>query len=207
MSDDYEADDEDDGGNGHDHGYAPALDPFTAALVLIDLALNPKATKAALKKLAQLDKSIGAAEQKLAAVTAATEQKQAALAERVAELDAREAAITKREDDFAVSAQDVRNELYQHHNRLDETHRQLVHRIMATAGILSGWNPALQPLPTWEQLRSQIADLPPDPAPVPAPVLPIDAFSDTFSDPNADRHGNVFLGSLSRDVSHKQGTA
>ena len=41
--------DHDDGDNGN--GYAPAVDPFSAAIVLIDLALNPKATKVALKKL------------------------------------------------------------------------------------------------------------------------------------------------------------
>jgi hypothetical protein len=203
---DYDDETDDDGGNGHDHGYAPALDPFTAALVLIDLAQNPKATKAALKKLVQLDKSIGAAEAKLAGLTAATEQKQAALAERAAELDRREAEIARREDELAVAAQNVRDELRTYHNHLDETHRQLVHRVMSCSGILSGWNPALQPLPTWAQLCSQIADLPPDLAPIAAPVLPIDALSDRFSDPNADRHGNVFLGSLSRDVSHK-GTA
>jgi hypothetical protein len=31
----------------------------------------------------------------------------------------------------------------------------------------------------------------------------LDVFSDTSADPHADRHGNAFLGTLSRDVSHK----
>jgi hypothetical protein len=201
---DYEDDDEvDGGGNG-----TPAADPVVIAFTLIDLALNPKAAKAGLKQLVKLDKSIAAAEQKLAALTAQAEQTTVALAQREAAVVAREAALDARETAFTSSLEDAHSELREHHGRVEQAHRQLVHRVMSTSGILSGWNPDLQDLPTWEQLRRQIADLPPDPpALVTAPIMRIDALSDTFSDPNADRHGNAFLGTLSRDVSHQRGTA
>jgi hypothetical protein len=53
-------------------------------------------------------------------------------------------------------------------------------------------------------LRRQIVDLPEDPPALKqTDVMRIDALSDTSDDPNADRHGNIFLGTLSRDVSHK----
>ena len=76
---------------------------------------------------------------------------------------------------------------------------------MSTTGILGEWNPNLQPLPSWQQLRGMIADLPADlPGPGAEPAMRIDALSDTSNDEHADRHGNVFLGELTRDVSHKQ---
>jgi hypothetical protein len=70
---------------------------------------------------------------------------------------------------------------------------------------LHGYNAQLQQLPDWPAIRRMVAGLPPDPPPLEREMSRprIDALSDTFSDPNADRHGNVFLGSLTRDVSHK----
>jgi hypothetical protein len=159
-------DDEDDGDNQGGNGYAPAVDPFSAAIVLIDLALNPKATKAALKKLAQLDKSISTAEQKLAALAARTEQTNNALAEREAAIAAREVALEEREAVFESQAGAVRDELREHHNRITAAYRQLTHRIMSTAGILGQWNFDLQDPPTWEQLKRMVANLPDDPTPV-----------------------------------------
>jgi hypothetical protein len=61
----------------------------------------------------------------------------------------------------------VRDEFRQCHARLELVHRQLVHRIMSTAGIAGNWNFDLQGVPSWEQLRRQIADLPDD---LPAPA-------------------------------------
>jgi hypothetical protein len=192
-------DDEDDGevGNGHSPSVA---DPVLIAFTLIDLALNPKAAKAGLKQLVKLDKDIGVAEQKLAAVTAQTEQKQAMLAERSAALDARERALDERESALAVSAQDVRDELRQHHNRVEQAYRQLVHRIMSTAGILGEWNWDLQSPPSWEQLQRRIANLPPD--------LPAPASEAVTREVTQDWAGNVFVpgSSLTRTVEHK-GTA
>ena len=197
-------DDEDHGGNGHDHGYAPALDPFTAALVLIDLALNPKATKAALKKLAQVDKSIGAAEQKLVAVTAQVEQTNNALAERESAIAAREKALDEREAGFADALKDAHATLRQYYDSIAAEDTRVRYRIMAHANLLHGFNERLQILPSWQQLRQMVPDLPADlPALKQTDVMRIDALSDTSDDPNADRHGNVFLGTLSRDVSHK----
>jgi hypothetical protein len=162
-----ETDDDGDHGNGY---AAPALDPFTAALVLIDLAQNPKATKAALKKLAQLDRDIGVAEQKLAAIEARAADTAAVLAEREAELAARAVELERREAAFESQAGDVRDELYAQHNRVEQAHRQLVHRIMSTAGIAGNWNFNLQDPPTWEQLRRMVAGLPDD---LPAPAAEV----------------------------------
>ena len=197
--------DDEDQDNGN--GYAPALDPFSAAIVLIDLALNPKATKAALKKLAQLDKSIGAAEQKLAAVQAQAEQTAAALAERAAELDRREAANERRETEFAASLQEARYNLRGYYDHIAEADRHLRYRILSHANLLHGYNAQLQDLPDWPAIRRLVVGLPDDPPPLEREVAAhprIDAFSDTFSDPHADRTGLPFLGELTRDVSHKR---
>jgi hypothetical protein len=187
-------DDEDNGGNGHDHDYSPpALDPFTAALVLIDLAQNPKATKAALKKLAQLDKSIGTAEAKLAAVTAQTEQIKAALDVRAAELDAREAEIARREDEFANSLADARNNLRQYHDSLAQEDRRIRYRILSSANLLHGYNERLQDLPSWQQIKKMVPDLPPD--------LPTPAAEVVTREVREDWSGNVFAPStLTRSV-------
>jgi hypothetical protein len=194
MADDN-TDDDTDEHDGSDHGYsASALDPFTAAIVLIDLALNPKATKAALKKLVKLDKSIGAAEQKLAAVTAQAEETKAALAERAAELHAREAAISEREAAFETSLQEARDNLHAHYNEIAQAHRQLIHRVMASAGILNNWNPDLQEPPSWQQLRRMIVDLPDDLPAAPAAEVVSENVREDWS-------GNIFSPStLTRSI-------
>ena len=199
MSDDETEDTED---------YSPpAPDRFADAIALCQIAKN-KTIATALKKLRRVNRQIADAEAKVIAVQDQVEQKEAALAAREAKLDARDTAITRRENEFAASAQDVRDELREHHNRIEQAHRQLVYRLMSTAGILGNWNENLQDLPTWEQLRRQIADLPPDPPTLKqTDAVRIDALSDTSDDPHVDRHGAPFLGELTRDVSHKRGVA
>jgi hypothetical protein len=132
---------------------------------LFRIASSPKTTAAAYKKQRQAERKEAAAEQKTAALTAQAEQTAAALTEREAELAAREAAIERREAEFAASARDVRDELYAHHNRVEQAHSQLVRRVMATAGILGEWNFQLQDPPSWDVLKKLVA-LPDDP---PAP--------------------------------------
>jgi hypothetical protein len=183
-------------------------DPFSLAIELCRVAAKPATYAAALKKLRKLGRDILAAEQKLAALTTEAEQKQAAFAEREAQAAAREAALEAREAAFESQARDVRDELCEHHARLEQTHRVLVHRLMSTAGILGEWNWDLQSSPTWTQVRQMIAGLPDDPpAPVAEPAMRIDALSDTFDDPNADRHGAPFLGELTRSTEHKRKSA
>src|SRR5215472_11456011 len=148
----------------------PAADPVLIALELCKLA-NNKTAAAALKKLRRLDRQYADTQAKVAALAAQAEQRNAALVQREAELAARERALDEREASFASQATDVRDELHGHHARLEQTHRQLVHRILSCSGLLAEWNPALQPLPSWQQLRQRIADLPPDlPAAPPAEV-------------------------------------
>jgi hypothetical protein len=192
--------------------FTPAIvDPLEVVIQLCKIAANPKAAEAVLKKIRRAERAAIIAEQKSAIASAKSEQKLAELAQLVAALDARAAALDEqaraldaREAAFESQATAVRDELREQHARLEQTHRQLVHRIMSVAGITANWNPNLQSPPSWAQLRQMIADLPEDlPAPAAEPTMPIDAFADVCSDPGADRHGNVFLGTLSRGVSHK----
>jgi DNA repair exonuclease SbcCD ATPase subunit len=196
MSDDYEDDD----GDEHDHGYSPpqAADPVLIALQLCQLASNPKTIAVAIKKLRRLDRQFADTQAKVAALTTEAERTEAALTERVAELDARERALDDREAKFESQAEDVRDELREHHARLEQTNRRLIHRIMVTAGI--SWNENLQELPSWEQLRQLIVDLPPD---LPAPHT---ARTEVISqDVREDWSGNVFVpgSTLTRSISHK----
>jgi hypothetical protein len=189
-------DHEDDQDNGHDYSVLE-LDSFATAIALCEIAQRAKPIATALKQLRKVGRDIAAAEAKLAAVTAQAEQKQAMLAERSAALDGRERTLDERESAFAVSAQDVRDELRQHHNRVEQAHRQLVHRIMSSSGILGNWNFDLQDPPTWQQLRRMIADLPDDlPAPAPEAVT---------REVTQDWAGNVFVpgSSLTRTIEHK----
>jgi hypothetical protein len=60
---------------------------------------------------------------------------------------------------------------------------------------LAGWNPTLQDLPTWDQLRRQIVDLPAD---LPA-APPVEVVSENMRE---DWSGNVFVpgSSLTRSI-------
>jgi hypothetical protein len=120
--------------------------------------------------LDRLDRKYADTQAKLAALTAQAAEIETALIRRVAELDARAATITKREDEFASSLADAHAELYAHHNRIEQTHAQLVRRVMATAGILGEWNFDLQGVPNWQQLRRMVAGLPDD---LPAPAAEV----------------------------------
>ena len=213
---DDEIDDGDnDGIDDGDNDERLSVDPVAAALALTDLlaefskayklVTTDKAKAARLRALARLDRRAVAAEQKFAAITAQAEQVQAALDARAAALDEGQRTLEAREAAFASSLADARDELREYHNHLEQTHRQLIHRIMSTAGILGEWSSDLRSPPTWEQLRRLVAGLPDDPPPPERDIAShprIDA-SDTFFDPRADRHGNAFLGTLSRDISHK----
>jgi hypothetical protein len=204
MSDDAEVDDGEDG-NSHDYS-ALAVNPVLIAFTLIELALNPKAAKAGLKQLVKLDKDIGVAERKLAGLEARAADTAAALAEREAELAAREAEIERRESSFEASLHEARDHLRGYYDSIAEADRHLRYRILSHADLLHGYNAQLQDLPDWPAIRRLVVGLPEDPSPLEREVAAhprIDVLSDTFSDPNSDRHGNVFLGTLSRDVSHK----
>jgi hypothetical protein len=185
-------------------------DPFALAIGLCQVAANAKTIEPALKRLRKLGRDIEKAEQKLAAVTAQAEQKQTELAARAAAIDEREHAITQREDEFESSIKSAHAELRQAHDSLADTDRRIRYRILSSADLLAGFNERLQDLPTWPQIKQMVPGLPDDP-PLERDVAShprIDALSDTFSDPSADRHGNAFLGELTRDVSHhKRGAA
>ena len=180
-------------------------DPFALAIGLCRVAVNAKTIEPALKRLRRLGRDIEKAQQKLAAVTAQAEQTNAELAARAAVLDERARALDARATEFESSLQEARAELHNHHRHVEEEDKRLRHRVMAHANLLSGYNPQLQDLPSWDVLKRLVVGLPDDPPPLERDVAShprIDP-ADMFSDPHADRHGNAFLGTLSRDISHK----
>jgi hypothetical protein len=181
-------------------------DPFALAIGLCQVAANAKTIEPVLKRLRKVGLAIAKAEQKLAAVTAEVEQKQTELAARAAAADERDRALDARATEFAASLQEARAELHEYYRHVEEEDKRLRYRVMAHADLLSNYNPTLQDLPTWPQIRRLVAGLPDDLPPPEHDVAShsrIDLLSDTFADPHADRHGNAFLGTLSRDVSHK----
>ena len=185
-------------------------DPFVLAIELCRIAANAKTIEPALKRLRRLGRDLEKAEQKLAALTAQAEQKQAALDARAAAADERDRALDARATEFESSLQEARDNLAGYYNSIAEADRHIRYRILSHADLLGGYNPALQDLPSWDVLKRLVVGLPDDPPPIESDVAShprIDALSDTFSDPHADRHGNTFLGTLSRDVSHRRGAA
>ena len=201
VDDNTDTDDRD-GDHNHD---APIADPVLIALQLCQLAANPKTIAAAVKKLRRLDRQYADTEAKLAALTAQAVAIETALTQRAAELAARAAETERRTTEFENSLHEARDHLRAYYDRITEVDRHLRWRVLNHADLLHGYNAQLQQLPDWPVIRRMVAGLPPDPPPLEREVSHprIDAMSDTFSDPNADRHGNVFLGTLSRDVSHK----
>jgi hypothetical protein len=194
---------------------APALvDPVAAALAFRDLVVEfskayklvttDKAKAARLRAVARLDQRAADAEQKLAAITAQAEQVQAALDARAAALDAERRALDARTTEFEASLKEARDNLAGYYNGIAEADRHLRYRILSHAGLLGGYNPQLQDLPSWDVLKRLVVGLPEDPPPLERDVSHprIDA-SDTFFDPHADRHGGQFLGTLTRDASHR----
>jgi hypothetical protein len=208
TDDDHDTDDiadEHDGNNGN--GYA--TDPHTLGLMIAVTwcrVANNKTLERTIRKLDRLDRKYADTKDKLTALTAQAAEIETALTQRVAAIDERERAQDARDAAFASQAQDVRAELRGYYNSIASADRHLRYRILSHAGMLSGYNPELQDLATWDQMKRLIVGLPDDPPPIERDVtapLRIDAFADVCSDPNADRHGNVFLGTLNRDVSHK----
>jgi septal ring factor EnvC (AmiA/AmiB activator) len=185
-----------------------AMDPFVLAIGLCRVASSPKTIEAALKKLRKLGRDIETAEQKLAVLQAEAAAIATKLESDVGVLKERERALDARATEFEASLQEARDHLRVYHDSIREEDRRLRYRIMASADLLSGYNAQLQDLPSWDQLKRLIVGLPDDPPPLEREVVApprIDLFSDTSDDPHADRQGNAFRGSLSRDVSHRRG--
>ena len=180
-------------------------DPFALAIGLCQIAANAKTIEPALKKLRKLGHDIEKAERKLAAVTAQAEQKHAELDARAAAADERDRALDERATEFESSLQEARDNLHGYYRHVEEADRHVRCRILSHADLLGGYNPQLQDLPSWDVLKRLVVGLPDDPPALERDVSQprIDALSDTFADPHADRHGNAFLGTLSRDVSHR----
>ena len=198
---------DDDTDDTEDFSTPAMVDPFAVLIELCRIAANPKAAEVVLKKIRREVVAAGAREQRCAIAAAKLEQKQAALDARAAELDQRERAITQREDEFAASCQEARDNLAGYYNSIAEADRHIRYRILSHADLLGGYNPALQDLPSWDVLKRLVVGLPDDPPPLERDVASyprIDVFSDVSDDPNADRHGHVFLGTLTRSTEHKR---
>jgi hypothetical protein len=191
----------------------PMVDPVAAALAFRDvvvefskaykLVTTDKAKAARLRAVARLDRRAADAEQKFVAITAQAEQVQAALDARVAALDGERRALDARIAAFEGELQEAHDSLAAYYNNLADMDRRIRHRIMASAGLLAGFNEQLQDLPSWETIRRMVSGLPADPPPLERDVSHPHDVSDTFFDPHADRHGGQFLGTLTRDASHR----
>jgi hypothetical protein len=178
-------DDDSDEHDGSDHGHsAPAADPVLIALQLCALA-NNKTVAAAIKKLRRLDRQFADTQAKVAALAAQAQQINAELDARAAALDERDRALTQREDEFSASCQEARDELCNHYRHVEEEDKRLRYRVMAHANLLSNYNPTLQDLPTWEQLRMLVVGLPDD---LPAPRTEV-----ISQEVREDWSGNVFV--------------
>jgi hypothetical protein len=186
-------DDTDIDGN-HGNDYSPAVDEidlFGAAIALCQVAQRAKTVEAALKRLRKVGRDILVAEKRLAVIEGQAAEMQTALTARAAALAAGERALTERTDAFEASCKDVRDELREYHNHLEQMHRALAHRLLSLNGI--SWNEDLQAPPSWQQLRQMIADLPPDP-PALAPEV-------VTQEVTTDWTGNhSFIGTLTRSV-------
>jgi hypothetical protein len=197
-----------------------SVDPVAAATALANLVTEfskayklvttDKAKAAALRAVARLDRQAAdavamrdEAQAQAAAIVAKVESDTKVLAER-------EHALEVARGDFETSLQEARDHLRAYHDNIAEADRIIRHRILSHTGLLSGYVPELQDLPTWPQIRRLVVGLPDDPTSLEREVVShprIDAFSDVCSDPGADRHGAPFLGELTRDVSHKRKSA
>ena len=175
-------------------------------IALSKFVANAKNIELRARALAKLNRFIRDGEARLAAVQAQAEQKEAALVAREAALDERNRALDARATEFESSLQEARDHLRGYYDSIAEADRHIRYRILSHADLLGGYNPQLQDLPTWDVLKRLVVGLLDDPPPLEREVVShprIDALSDTFDDPNADRHGNVFLSTLTRSVSHK----
>jgi hypothetical protein len=203
MSDDIDTNDHD---ADHGDGIASFLELLAEAIIAArDLVLNAKIKPAELKKRAKFERGLVDIQAKCAALTTHAEQTKATLDERAAELDARAVELERRKTELEAAIEEARDNLRGYYDSVAEADRRLRYRILSHADLLHGYNAQLQDLPSWPAIRQMVPGLPPDPVPI-EPHPRIDSLSDTFSDPSADRHGNAFLGTLSRDVSHKGGS-
>jgi hypothetical protein len=161
-------------------------DPFVTALELCRIASSPKTIATALRKLRKLGHDIDAAEAKLAAVQAEAAAIVAKMESDVAVLDERERALDARATEFETSLQEARDNLHEYYNNIAEADRHIRHRILSHAGLLGGYNPQLQDLPSWPQIRRLVVGLPDDlPAAPPAELV--------SQEVREDWTGNVFM--------------
>jgi hypothetical protein len=186
-----------------------SVDPVAAAIALTDLAdsfhrlyklaLTNKTKKARLRALAEIDRQAAdavamrdEARREAAAIVEAAQAEVKAMQEAAAQrLDAAEAA----EQELAEREQKIA--------RLETAWRNIGEPEMVLRGFQS---PEFSPL---QKARLAVGRPPgKDPhqllfaEPDAAPAMRIDALSDTSDDPHADRQGALFLGELTRDVSH-----
>jgi hypothetical protein len=190
----------------------PMVDPVAAAIALTDLvdqwtklyklALTDKTKKARLRALAEIDRQAADA----VATRDEARREAAAIVEAAqAEVKAIQAAAQQRLD-AAVIAEAELVEREQKIARLEAAWRNLGE----PASVLSGFQaPELSPLQKARRAHGQPSGKDLDPLffaePDAAPAMRIDAMSDVADDERADRHGQKFLGSLTRSTEHKRG--
>jgi chromosome segregation ATPase len=80
----------------------------------------------------------------------------AKLEREAASISERETAISEREGEFEGSIKAAYDDLREYYDRLKDVDRKIRHRLLACSNMLNQYNPQLQELPTWEQLKAMI---------------------------------------------------
>jgi len=173
---------------------APAADPVLIAIEWCRIAKN-KTLEAAIRKLAKLKRQYADTQAKLAAVQAQAAELEAALAARAAALDEAQRVLDARTVEFEASLAEAHATLRAYYDQLADTDQRIRCRILSSANLLHGFNERLQDLPTWQQIKQLVPNLPDDlPATPPAKVITAEV--------SEDWSGNVFVpgSSLTRTV-------
>ena len=176
-------------------------DLFRASLGLCQIAKN-KTVATQLKKLRRVLRQVADAEAK---VIAAEEHAAEIVAKAESDVRAIHQAAAQRLE-AAATAEDELAQREQKIARLESAWRLLGE----PASVLSGFQaPELSPLQKARRAHGQPSGKDLDPLffaePDAAPAMRIDAMSDVADDERADRHGQTFLGSLTRSTEHKRG--
>jgi hypothetical protein len=194
-----------------DTGAPMLVDPVAAAIALTDLAdslhklyklaLTNKTNKARLRALAEIDRQAADA----VATRDEARREAAAIVEAAqAEVKAIQAAAQQRLD-AAAAAEEELVEREQKIMRLENAWRNLGEPEQVLSGFQS---PQFSPLQKARAAHGQQPGKNLDPLffsePDAAPAAAIDVFSDVCDDQSSDRHGQKFLGSLTRSLDHKR---
>jgi hypothetical protein len=179
------------------------LDAYVLAENKLAIAIDPRAVRKRLREVetAQKEKAEAiaardAAKSEAAEITAKAHEEVAAIHEearrRLETAEAAEQQVEFRER--RVAALESHWRLFGEPPDVQSGLRNPEHSPLQKARMAHGLPPGRDPDPLRGMTRNE---------PDAAPAMRIDEMSDTHDDPHADRHGQQFLGSLTRSIDHK----